>query len=621
MFVTSLKQQSAAKLTSRKCKRERETESVESDSLLSNFLLLSPLIGVLIALLLPAVQAVREAAARMMQCSNKVKQISLALHNHLETIKRFTRMRFTIILFFAVLSCELSGCGEPKPDGLPKLYPISLKFTQEGEPLTEAAVVLLPQDGNKWSSGGATDAKGVATLGTHGKFAGVPVGKYKLLVQKQEVVPKGAKAPDPLGAYGPVDVYDLVNPDYFILDKTPLAIEVVPGKNKFEPFELGKKVRTLVAPKTTSHKGFTLVELLVVIAIIGVLIALLLPAVQAAREAARRMQCMSKVKQISLALQNHHDTYQEFPPCYDNMEGRFGLPTSLASAGSCGTSIYLMPFIEMSSLYSVFMALPTSGVTGAPWNVAEYQTGGPYSSFVCPSNVTPRTGNNWPYNYVYSMGDALWAYGPTAGSTANPANWHYSSQESLAWYVGDRAMFYRNVRKTFSHLSDGTSNTVAVSECLSPSSTGANGLSVRENVAQYSTPGPYTAAEHGTPGSCATTISAFGRTFPTTYRSGNAENRGVIFTMGWWHANLFSTIAPPNTPMCVQPDGSWGMLPPASYHVGGVNVSLFDGSVRFISNTIDCGNLNIPAVSNGQSPYGVWGALGSPSGGESAAAP
>jgi hypothetical protein len=86
--------------------------------------------------------------------------------------------------------------------------------------------------------------------------------------------------------------------------------------------------------------------------------------------------------------------------------------------------------------------------------------------------------------------------------------------------------------------------------------------------------------------------------------------------MGWWNANSFSTIAPPNTPMCLYHDGTWGMLPPASYHTGGVGVGLFDGAVRFVSNAVDCGNQNAAAVGQGASPYGVWGALGSPNGGE-----
>jgi len=152
-------------------------------------------------------------------------------------------------LVCSIVLC-LAGCGgEPRPDGFPTLYPVSLQFMQEGEPVAEAAVVLLPQDGSKWSSGGATDSDGIATFRTHGKFSGVPAGRYKVMVTKQEVVPRGAAAPDPLGTYGgPVDVYDLISPDFFQPDATPLEIEVVSGRNTFEPIDLGKKVRIRVPP-------------------------------------------------------------------------------------------------------------------------------------------------------------------------------------------------------------------------------------------------------------------------------------------------------------------------------------------------------------------------------------
>src|SRR5262245_17985795 len=91
-----------------------------------------------------------------------------------------------------------------------------------------------------------------------------------------------------------------------------------------------------------SHRrGFTLIELLVVIAIIGVLIALLLPAVQQAREAARRIQCTNNLKQIGLAMHNYHDTVGSFPP---------------ARKGCCwGTwNIFILPYIEQASLYNAW---------------------------------------------------------------------------------------------------------------------------------------------------------------------------------------------------------------------------------------------------------------------------
>ena len=390
-----------------------------------------------------------------------------------------------------------------------------------------------------------------------------------------------------------------------------------------------------------NKRAFTLVELLVVIAIIGMLIALLLPAVQAAREAARRMQCSNNMKQIALALHTHHSTYNEFPPCYDDLGGRFGpnldgdgrVPGS--SAASVGTAVHLMPFMEMGALHGIFMALPVRTATvkpayGAPWNVPDYHNGGPFSAYRCPSNSgVPRTAINsvdicWPNNYVFSMADNLWATYPNLQSN-DPApkavNWHHNDHASQPWYCGNRMMFYRNVRKNIADAEDGTSNTVAVSECLAPMT--FRGLSVRENVAsERGMASTYNTVERGIPGSCTTVISGYvGGTFPDVTngnpgRSGHAEYRGVIFTMGWWNANSFSTIAPPNTPMCLYPDGTWGMLPPASYHTGGVGVGLFDGAVRFVSNTVDCGNQNAAAVGQGSSPYGVWGALGSPNGGE-----
>jgi prepilin-type processing-associated H-X9-DG protein len=133
--------------------------------------------------------------------------------------------------------------------------------------------------------------------------------------------------------------------------------------------------------------------------------------------------------------------------------------------------------------------------------------------------------------------------------------------------------------------------------------------------------GSVTYEKHGIPGLCMSLMSPYTASgvFPDTRALGSAGalTRGVIFTMGFWSNNLFSTLNPPNTPMCVVSNDSWGVFPPASYHSNGVNIGLFDGSGRFITNTINCGELGEPAVRDGASPYGVWGALGSPDGGES----
>src|SRR5688500_8042086 len=93
------------------------------------------------------------------------------------------------------------------------------------------------------------------------------------------------------------------------------------------------------------RQAFTLVELLVVIAIIGILIALLLPAVQAAREASRRSQCSNNLKQLALALHGHHDVHKFFPPMY-----YLHLPTGFHPNGEWGNLVRLMPYYEQTGL-------------------------------------------------------------------------------------------------------------------------------------------------------------------------------------------------------------------------------------------------------------------------------
>lgn len=358
------------------------------------------------------------------------------------------------------------------------------------------------------------------------------------------------------------------------------------------------------------QNGFTLVELLVVIAIIGVLVGLLLPAVQAAREAARRTQCTNNVKQIALALHNHHDTYRKFPAGGDSFDGRFADPDG-SNGGRCGTIVHLLPYIEQTPLYDAIKSVvPLS--KGAPWNVDEvYETD--LGNVKCPSNSgnTRQTdptfgGRTAPLNsYVFSLGDGLWTQGHKPEGTG---------QHRLTI---SRGMFYRQ-NKNFSNCTDGSSNTAAVSECLSP--TVRDGTDIRANVARYN--GIWDGTPHGIPFNCTNGLPmAPGSTTHFADANKSATWRGLLFTCGWSAVNGFTTMTPPNSPMCHygnNANNDWAVLPPASNHPGGVNVGFLDGSVRFVSDTIDCGNTNAHAVSSGPSPFGVWGALGSPAGGEAA---
>ncbi|WP_437187287.1 DUF1559 domain-containing protein [Planctomicrobium sp. SH668] len=352
------------------------------------------------------------------------------------------------------------------------------------------------------------------------------------------------------------------------------------------------------------RSGFTLIELLVVIAIIAVLVSLLLPAVQQAREAARRSQCLNNIKQVVLALHNFHDTYNEFPAGGDGMYGKFDNPDG-GNGGRVGTMVYLLPYIEQAPLYNAIDSV-TPLALGAPWNVDQvYATD--LSNVKCPSNSGTRqtdptfNGRTAPLNsYVFSLGDGLWTQGHMPGSD--------SHRKTIA-----RGMFYR-VRKKMRDVVDGTSNTVAVSECLSPDTKGGN--DIRANVARLDA--LWDGTPHGVPFNCMTLLPRVdANRFDPAYASNSW--RGLLFTSGWSGVNGFTTMTPPNSPMCAyggNPDNDWGVFPPNSRHTGGVNVGMMDGSVRFISSNIDTGNQNARAVSSGPSPFGTWGNMGTPNGGE-----
>src|SRR5688572_21324659 len=129
--------------------------------------------------------------------------------------------------------------------------------------------------------------------------------------------------------------------------------------------------------------GFTLVELLVVIAIIGVLVALLLPAVQAAREAARRMQCGNNVKQLSLGLQNYHDTFLYLP---------YGARNRTANGNGWGSSwlCATLPFCEQRPLYDKFYAQDIAGTDYSQSAMLAHANNAKIKYMLCPSSPLPE---------------------------------------------------------------------------------------------------------------------------------------------------------------------------------------------------------------------------------------
>ena len=303
-----------------------------------------------------------------------------------------------------------------------------------------------------------------------------------------------------------------------------------------------------------SRAGFTLVELLVVIAIIGVLVALLLPAVQAAREAARRMQCSNHVKQLALAAHNYHGTYLRFPA---------GQPLGYYSSSwypdvgarngdrSCWISP-LLPFIEQSTIWSqvdtyLAQASPPPHTCQQPFALVHVKT------WRCPSDPNaPKLSalaQGVHANYVACHGSGF------ATPTADPRGLNLDG------------VFYGISKTRFADITDGTSNTAFMSECL-----------VRQDTTAH-------------------------------------DIRGRVWNS--IHACMtFSTMHPPNSTVGDNPQGycvvekkmpcatgatTNAYLLARSQHPAGVNTAMADGSVRMITNSINTA---------------AWLALGTREGGE-----
>jgi prepilin-type N-terminal cleavage/methylation domain-containing protein/prepilin-type processing-associated H-X9-DG protein len=214
-------------------------------------------------------------------------------------------------------------------------------------------------------------------------------------------------------------------------------------------------------------RGFTLVELLVVIAIIGILVALLLPAVQAAREAARRMQCGNNLKQIGLGLQNYHDTYKSFPPAWSRWVSN--LPAAGGSDSwnqwSWGTSI--LPFIELSSLAD------TLGTTRNSMQVVAGQAAlltimrQPIPTYRCPSDNGPVTNTDrdeFPYGTTGSAiatSNYVGACSSFGGSTDNN---NTTAPQAGGGRPVEQGLFIETTGRNMRDVLDGTSNTIAVGE-------------------------------------------------------------------------------------------------------------------------------------------------------------
>jgi prepilin-type N-terminal cleavage/methylation domain-containing protein len=318
-------------------------------------------------------------------------------------------------------------------------------------------------------------------------------------------------------------------------------------------------------------QGFTLVELLVVIAIIGVLVALLLPAVQAAREAARRIKCSNNLKQIGLALHNYEGTFGILPMGSGNITGGLG--------NNASTHPLFLPFIEQGAAHSLFN-FNVDLNTGAANQAAREQK---LAVLACPSHPNVAafilTGTQCP------NGCGMTNYMQSLGNNAN--------------YATNNGPFGRRYGARFADFTDGLSNTGLFAEVRLGPSTGTGNTA--QQVVPAGSPNEYNVATDlpfgtwdGSPtGDTIPVPSCDNRATRAWPYRGKQYYRGVVVTV------YYSHTLTPNSRIrdCIRGTGlDRGHLAARSYHPGGILFVLGDGSVKFASNTI-----NEP----------IWRALGS----------
>ena len=340
-----------------------------------------------------------------------------------------------------------------------------------------------------------------------------------------------------------------------------------------------------------SRSAFTLIELLVVIAIIGILVALLLPAVQQAREAARRSQCINNVKQLALATQGYAETFGGVLPLggFDQDPRGAAGPRVPAFVPNYSMKAYLLPYMDQSQVYDfINFDLHPVWESPQPWVRQQANMTATFtrvSSFFCPSD--PNKGHaEFPTtvsNYANNMGVERYL-----------TDWRPNGPS----YVGSHWDGRLQGATALRDITDGTSKTAMWAEFVKGHGTGQNlGPNARNEI--YQMPNPpnvagVTAARDS--GNINQGLDLMFR--ECQMQAGNSNNRWSWRGEYWiWgdgpRGGGYTHTGPINGPNCNYPDvyrereTSNGVLNAASLHPGGANVGLVDGSARFFSDSMD----------------------------------
>ncbi len=339
------------------------------------------------------------------------------------------------------------------------------------------------------------------------------------------------------------------------------------------------------------REAFTLVELLIVITILGVLFALLLPFNRSSREAARRMSCSNNMKQVGLAMHNFHSAYKHLPQA---MSGTAENQYRLSGL------VQLLPYMDQQRLWnkisdkSQFDGVNFPAMGPPPWDDRYEPWRTEIPTLRCPSDPSEVKKLGFT-NFTFCIGDiAREIHGPSL----------------------QRGMFACGIRTRFKDVTDGLSNTIAMGE-LRPS--------CDEKGRSFATLQSLSILED--PQSCNELRDPERPRFFLSSVSEHAEGRGERWADGAAGFGLLNAILPPGSASCavIGEEAQDGIYSIGSFHQGGAHILMGDGAVIFMTDSVECGDLREPTplvdqlkdqLKETNSPYGLWGALGTANGSE-----